>query len=177
MQCILTVLYLEASTHAGSGAALNAAPDPHEHLSDVEYRETAGTPDVLGIIRTGLCLQLQMSLGISRMHAISHAYTMRAINVWRLCPGLHLVGADRPAYLSHHRMPFVSFNVFVRRFDVRPPSDPYGGLDADAAAPELKWLHPLYVAQLLNDVYGIQVHPHAPSSVLYKRSVQPKVMT
>lgn len=152
---------------------LYVTPKTHEYLSDVEYRETAGTPNVLGIIRTGLCLQLQMGLGIARMHAISHAYTMRAINVWRLCPGLRLVGADRPAYVSHHRMPIISFNVFVRRFDIKPgdrigrkailqppsstSSNPYGGLDEDEGLSDTMWLHPLFVTQLLNDVYGIQV--------------------
>jgi selenocysteine lyase/cysteine desulfurase len=144
---------------------LYVTPTRHHYLDDVEQRETAGTPNIVGIVRAGLALQIHRSLGSADMHAISHAYTMRAIQIWSLNPGIRLIGSERPAYYADDRMPIVSFNIHVRRygdiariaqercFEALEGGDAGRGLgDSDTVM-----LHPNYVSKLLNDVYGIQV--------------------
>jgi selenocysteine lyase/cysteine desulfurase len=108
----------------------------------MEAREEGGTPNIVGALRAALAFQIQSSLGVDRMHAISAAYTMRAINAFSSCPALRLHGSSRSGYWSAGRLPIISFNVLVRR-----PGDDEQQL----------LLHPHFVAAVLNDVYGIQV--------------------
>ena len=98
-------------------------------------------------------MQIQATLGLDATHAISAKYALRAINTWKLCPALHLMGAERPAFYSEERMPIVAFNVTVRK----PSSSVqrgFGGCDSGETM-----LNAHFVSTVLNDVYGIQVCP------------------
>ena len=123
----------------------------HKFQGSIEMREEGGTPNILGILRAAIPLQIAANLGIHETHTISANYALRAISVWQLCPAIHLVGAERPAFRSNSRAPIVSFNITVRKPDGSRHAG-RGGHQSD----ELM-LHPHFVATVLNDVYGIQV--------------------
>jgi selenocysteine lyase/cysteine desulfurase len=122
----------------------------HRFSYDVEVREEGGTPNILGILRAAVPLQIQASLGLDETHTISANYALRAINTWRLCPAIHLTGGDRPAYYRSDRMPIVALNMTVRK----PDGSAHRG--AGGHQSEELMLHPHFVATVLNDVYGIQ---------------------
>ena len=97
---------------------------------------------MIGAIRTGLALELKGIVSASYIHTQDEEMAFRALSAWQKCPGLWLVGADRPAYFQTPRLSIISFNVVVRH-----PDHPEQRL----------LLHPHFVAAVLNDVYGIQV--------------------
>ena len=105
-------------------------------------------------------MQIQATLGLDATHAISANYALRAINTWRLCPALYLMGAERPAFYSHNRMPIVAFNVTVRK-PAGSVQRGFGGLDNGHTI-----LNAHFVSTVLNDVYGIQVRPSAATSLV-----------
>jgi hypothetical protein len=137
----------------------------HRFARGVEAREEGGTQNILGIVRAAMPLQLQALLGRDETHAISAGYALRAINTWQLCPSLHLVGGDWPAFHSRDRAPIVAFNVTVRT--------PDGSEHRGRGGHRSSCCTPHFVAAVLNDVYGIQVRfcgpcrHTAPATVLY----------
>ena len=96
-------------------------------------------------------VQIQATLGLDATHAIGARYALRAINTWKLCPALHLVGANRPSFYSEDRIPIVAFNVMVRK----PSSSVQLGFNGCDSGETM--LNPHFVSTVLNDVYGIQV--------------------
>ena len=123
----------------------------HTFQGSIEAREEGGTPNILGILRAAIPLQIASDLGIHETHTISANYALRAIAAWQRCPALHLVGAARSAFHCNSRGPIVSFNVTV----LKPDGSVHAGRNGHWSK-ELM-LHPHFVATLLSDVYGIQV--------------------
>jgi selenocysteine lyase/cysteine desulfurase len=129
----------------------------HWFESDLERREEAGTPDVLGAIRAALALQLHSQLSPHLTHAVPVARALRAVRAWQHAPTIQIVGSDRSAFWDESsRLPLVSFNVVVP-VKGELARDAKGGAGARSAAAHHKSLHPQFVAALLNDLFGIQV--------------------
>ena len=134
-------------------------------------------------IRAGLALALQRSVGVDNIVSRERALLDRVLSAWRRHPHIILMGSDRPAFwtqftdvggrpeigdaaallatpvatpaparaLAGRRLPIVSFNVRMGALVNR----------SAVAAHELRpgvheFLHQNFVAQLLNDIYGIQ---------------------
>lgn len=104
--------------------------DEQTYTADIEARETAGTPAILQTMRAAFAMELQESLGfeaIAQREAELAAYAYSRLSA---CPNLVLMGEVEPS----HRLPIFSFNVRVNQ----------------------SWLHPRFIAALLNDLFGIQ---------------------
>jgi selenocysteine lyase/cysteine desulfurase len=116
-------------TVVGGGTVAYVNQEAHHYLADVEHREEAGTPDIVGAIRAGLVFQLKERVGSDAIAAREHALIERAIERWGRVPTIDILG-DRRA----RRLSIVSFTV---------------------AHGERRLHHNLVVA-LLNDLFGIQ---------------------
>jgi selenocysteine lyase/cysteine desulfurase len=129
----------------------------HWFESDLERREEAGTPDVLGAIRAALALQLHTELSPRITHTIPVAHALRAVRAWQNAPTIQIVGSTRSAFWDErNRLPLVSFNVVVP-VKAGLAMEAKGGASSGSAVPQHKALHPQFVAALLNDLFGIQV--------------------
>jgi selenocysteine lyase/cysteine desulfurase len=136
---------------------LSVALHPSDPAADSGYRR----PSTLSSIRAGLTLQIHSDLGLPEIKAICGDFTRHAMAAWRQCPAIRVVGTGRTRAAPESRLPFVNFNIMVRRFGVKSRRDSgigtgkfgqgVGGLS------NYMLLHPDFVAALLNDVYGIQV--------------------
>lgn len=141
-------------TDAGGGTVAYVNGAQHWYEQDIERREEAGTPDVLGSIRCALAMQLHSSLRPPLTHSLGAAHTMRALKAWSGEARIDIVGSDRTAFWDEkRRLPLVSFNVIV---PLRP--------NRRALSPEVSslkhrrkaLLHPQFVAAILSDLFGIQ---------------------
>jgi selenocysteine lyase/cysteine desulfurase len=132
----------------------------HDHWfeSEVEKREEAGTPDVLGAIRAALALQLHTQLSQRITHALPVSHALRAVRAWQHEPNIQIVGGSRSAFWDDRsRLPLVSFNVVVRVVPEHTASALSAASTGRGEVSQHKALHPQFVAALLNDLFGIQV--------------------
>ncbi|QDL93609.1 aminotransferase class V-fold PLP-dependent enzyme [Paroceanicella profunda] len=114
---------------AGGGTVSYVTETEHVFLRDIERREEAGTPDILGNIRAGMALDLKMAVGAARIEALEQAHVARLLDALDALPGAELLGPrDAPR-----------FGVFA--------------LNIRAGA---RLLHHNFVVALLNDLFGIQ---------------------
>jgi selenocysteine lyase/cysteine desulfurase len=116
-------------TVVGGGTVAYVNEEAHHYLTDIEHREEAGTPDIVGSIRAGLVFQLKERVGSAVISAREHGFIGRAIERWSKVPTIGILGDHRARRLS-----IVSFTV---------------------AHGERRLHHNLVVA-LLNDLFGIQ---------------------
>jgi selenocysteine lyase/cysteine desulfurase len=122
----------------GGGTVSFVNPTEHHYLADVEHREEAGTPDIVGAIRAGLVFQLKRAVGVEAIREREEDFIRRAVQRWRRNPAIEIVGdLDAP------RLSIVSFVVRARG-EARGP----GGMG--------RWLHHNFVVAVLNDLFGIQ---------------------
>ncbi|MFB9991681.1 aminotransferase class V-fold PLP-dependent enzyme [Deinococcus oregonensis] len=129
--CFQEHLYrLTVPSTAGGGTVRYVSRTKHAYIDDIEAREDAGTPAILGKVRTALAFRVKEEMGVKALTAREHDLFERAMT--RLTPNkrVHLLGnPDSP------RLAFLSFLI-------RTGSGTY--------------LHPRFVVRLLNDLFGIQ---------------------
>jgi selenocysteine lyase/cysteine desulfurase len=125
---------------------LFVSADHQEYVEDVEAREEAGTPNILGAIRCGAAFALRAAITAPRIQRLEAAAAKALITSLRTNPSIVLLGSDAPAYHEPDRMAIVSVVVKVPWATV---AGCYGKL-------AIKQLHPHFVCKLLNDLYGIQ---------------------
>lgn len=129
--CFQQHLYhLSTPTTAGGGTVKYVSRTKQVYVDDIEAREDAGTPAILGKLRTALAFKVKEELGVDTLTAREHEFFRRALNRLQGNGRLHLLGnpeADRLAFLS--------FLVFTSQGEQ---------------------LHPRFVVRLLNDLFGIQ---------------------
>ena len=129
--CIQNHLYpAGAPTTAGGGTVSYVSRSAHHFVADIEAREDAGTPAILGKIRAALAFKAKERLGIAAIQEREHSLITRAIARLRQHPKLHLLGN-----LDEPRLAVLSFLVRA----------------GDGCV-----LHPRLVVRLLNDLFGIQ---------------------
>jgi selenocysteine lyase/cysteine desulfurase len=104
--------------------------DGQEYSTDIEVREKPGTPGILQTIRAALAMELKERMGPARIARREEQLARRAHAALAAHPAVELLG-EVP---SGERLPIFSFNI-------RAGSS---------------FLHPRYVAVLLNDLFGIQ---------------------
>lgn len=102
--CFRQELYhLNAPTTAGGGTVRYVSRTRHAYVDDIEAREDAGTPAILGKIRTALAFRVKEELGIEAITQREHELFGQALRRFRQNPRLHLLGnpeATRLAFLS-----------------------------------------------------------------------------
>jgi hypothetical protein len=104
--------------------------DAQEYSPDIETRETPGTPGILQTLRAALALQLKERLDTARIARRERELIERVAGALGRHPAVALMGGADLA----RGLPIFSLNVRV----------------GDS------WLHPRFVATLLNDLFGIQ---------------------
>jgi selenocysteine lyase/cysteine desulfurase len=114
---------------AGGGTVAYVNPDSHRYIDDIEHREEAGTPSIIGSIRAGLAFALKESVGTETIRDREEAFIKRAIESWSANPNIEILGN-----LEADRLSIVSF--VIRHGELR--------------------LHHNFVVALLNDLFGIQ---------------------
>ncbi|UBV42519.1 aminotransferase class V-fold PLP-dependent enzyme [Deinococcus taeanensis] len=129
--CFREELYrLQVPSTPGGGTVRFVNRERQIYVEDIEVREDAGTPAILGKIRTALAFRVKADLGTEQLTAREHDLYARALARLRPNPRVQLLGnLDAP------RLAFLSFLTFTG-----------GGLQ----------LHPRLVVRLLNDLFGIQ---------------------
>ena len=104
--------------------------DSQEYNPDIEVREKPGTPAILQTLRAALAMELKQKMDPARIGGREEELTRRAHEALSSHPGVEVLG-EVPAEM---RLPIFSFNI-------RAGSS---------------YLHPRFVATLLNDLFGIQ---------------------
>ena len=114
----------------GGGTVFFVTDEDHRYLGNLEEREEAGTPDIIGAIRCGLVMRLKESVGVPAIMQREETYWHMAKQAWAGNSNIHMLGA-----VDAHRLPIVAFNI----------------------RKGTHYLHHNFVAAVLNDVFGIQV--------------------
>ncbi|KAL9973375.1 hypothetical protein ACROYT_G019827 [Oculina patagonica] len=115
----------------GGGSVFFVTENSHRYLKEIEMREEAGTPAIVGAIRAGLVFQLKQEIGSAAIMAREEDLCRRALASWSSSSNLVLLGNT-----AVRRLPIFSFLV----------RHPISGV----------FLHHNYVCALLNDLFGIQ---------------------
>lgn len=113
----------------GGGTVRFVTPETHAYLDDMQAREEAGTPSIIGDIRAGLVLQLKADIGMAAIDAAETAAVEHTLAFFADHPALKLLGSHEA-----DRLAIFSFNI-----------------EADG-----KMLHHGLVVAMLNDLFGIQ---------------------
>ena len=117
-------------TWPGGGTVRFVSPAHHDYVDDIEGREEAGTPNVIGDIRAALAFLVKEAIGEETMRRRNAELRDRALAAWRGIDEIELLGhADAP------RLPVFSFRI----------RDGKGG-----------FVHQQLVTRMLSDHYGIQ---------------------
>lgn len=114
----------------GGGTVKFVSPTTHDYSQNVEAREEAGTPNVIGDIRAALVFIVKDAIGAATMAARNRELTERAFDAWKNIPQLELLGSD-----STERLPIFSFRI----------RDNKGG-----------HVHQQLITRMLSDRFGIQ---------------------
>lgn len=120
----------ETPTWPGGGTVRFVSPDSHDYSGNLEAREEAGTPDVIGDIRAALVFVVKEAIGTDTMTTRNAELVAKAEACWRHHPRIDLLG---PALSD--RLPILSFRI----------RDGQGG-----------YVHQQLVTRMLSDRYGIQ---------------------
>jgi len=116
----------------GGGAVFFVTEDSQTYLAEVEHREEAGTPDIVGSVRAGLVFQLKDAVGVRNIRRREHAFASRAHAELSAHPNIQILGPGQDV----ERLAIFSFMVLHTETGL--------------------YLHHNFVAALLNDLFGIQ---------------------
>lgn len=117
-------------TVSGGGTVSYVSSFAHDYVDSVEEREKAGTPGILQVIRAALAIELKDAVGIDAIEEKEAYYTAKVLNRFANNPAIEILGPKD----ADKRISIVS--IMIRYKD--------------------KYLHPRYLAKLINDLFGIQ---------------------
>ena len=110
------------------------------YYDNIEIREDAGTPQILGKIRCALTLYVKQFIGVQVIQRLESVYFNKAIRKLSSHPSIEILG---------HRIASNSTHTSILSFTINPKSV---GTMVDLDKP----LHGRFVVKLLNDLFGIQ---------------------
>lgn len=113
----------------GGGTVSYVTADRHVYVTDIERREEAGTPGIVGDIRAGAVAALKEAVGAEEIERRESAMIRQVVARMTEAPGVELLGPRQA-----ERIGALSFNIRV----------------------EGRLLHYGFVVALLNDLFGIQ---------------------
>eukprot|EP00736_Rhodelphis_marinus_P002512 Rmarinus@m.27048 len=117
------------SMGGGGGAVFFVTHDDHRFLKNVEEREEAGTPAIVGSVRSALAFQLKAAIGTEYIRKRDEEIVQKAMFSWGNNPNIVILGNPTAT-----RLPI--FSLMFRNGK--------------------QFLHYAYVVSLLNDAFGIQ---------------------
>lgn len=113
----------------GGGTVSYVTADHHTYVRDIERREEAGTPGIIGDIRAGAVMALKEAVGSAEIETREHAIMTNAFARLAEVPSVDILGPK-----GTDRIGILSFNI----------------------SSEGQLLHYGFVVALLNDLFGIQ---------------------
>jgi len=122
---------LDKPSAPGGGTVSFVSPGGHDYLPDLAAREEAGTPNVIGDIRTALAAIVRSATIEAGLDQRAQAMCRAAQDRWRVNPRIEVLGRDMAVHL-----PIVAFRI----------------RNADGAV-----VHHQLVTRILSDCFGIQV--------------------
>jgi len=123
---------MDAPVFPGGGTVRFVSPWGHDYTPDIAAREEAGTPNVVGDIRSALVFLVKEAIGQALMDQRNAAWRERALCVWQANPAIELLGNCN----ARRVLPVFSFRI--RDFE-------RGG-----------YIHQQLVTRMLSDAHGIQ---------------------
>ncbi len=117
-------------THGGGGTVDFVNRSQQHYLASIEGREMAGTPGIPQVWKTALVMELKEKMGPEEIEEREHEIVMHAYSKISAHPNVEVIGTARP----ENRIGILSFLV------------------KDGTS----YLHPRFVARILNDLFGIQ---------------------
>ncbi|MBP5981223.1 MAG: aminotransferase class V-fold PLP-dependent enzyme [Halomonas sp.] len=114
---------------AGGGTVSYVTARNHRYVTNVQRREEAGTPGILGDIRAGFAFRIKDLVGAASIEARESELVEMAMTRWQAVSNIHLLGS-----LTASRLAIFSFNISA------------GGRD----------IHHNLIVAMLNDLFGIQ---------------------
>jgi selenocysteine lyase/cysteine desulfurase len=121
---------LDKPSAPGGGTVSFVSPGGHDYLADLAAREEAGTPNVIGDIRTALAAIVRTAMTEAGLDRRAEAMCREALARWRANPRIEVLGRAMDTHL-----PIVSFRM----------RDGEGRL-----------VHHQLVTRILSDCFGIQ---------------------
>lgn len=119
----------ETPVVAGGGTVSYVTADRHSFVLNLERREEAGTPAIIGNIRAGMVLRLKELVGAEWIAQREKEVVAQVLGAWGEHPGIEILGSpDSP------RLAIFAFNIWAGR----------------------RMLHHNLVVAMLNDIFGIQ---------------------
>ena len=76
----------------GGGTVVYRSPWDWRYTEDIAHREEGGTPNVVGVIRAGLAIELKEVLGTGRIHDTENTFVGRAVERLRGHPKIAILG-------------------------------------------------------------------------------------
>jgi selenocysteine lyase/cysteine desulfurase len=76
----------------GGGTVFYVTDTHHRYLENLEEREEAGTPNILGAIRAGLAFHVKESVGVGLIRRREDQVVAAAFEQWGRVPNLHILG-------------------------------------------------------------------------------------
>lgn len=122
---------LDKPSAPGGGTVSFVSPSGHDYLADLAAREEAGTPNVIGDIRTALACIVRACMTEAGLNARAEAMCRAALARWRANPRIEVLGQA----MNEH-LPIVSFRM----------------RDGEG-----KLVHHQLVTRIMSDCFGIQV--------------------
>lgn len=122
---------LDKPSAPGGGTVSFVSPGGHDYLADLAAREEAGTPNVIGDIRTALAGIVRSCMTEAGLDQRAKAMCRAGLIRWRANPRIEVLGREMDAQL-----PIVSFRLRDRAGQI---------------------VHHQLVTRILSDCFGIQV--------------------
>lgn len=94
-------------TFSGGGSVKYASPSRHFYIEDLEAREDAGTPPILGLLKATLAYQYRNEIGLEFIKMRENALLQIALNELKEIAGISLLGANLAASYT----PIISLNI------------------------------------------------------------------
>ncbi|MCX2723351.1 aminotransferase class V-fold PLP-dependent enzyme [Roseibium salinum] len=123
---------IDTPVFPGGGTVRFVSPWNHDYTADVAAREEAGTPNVVGDIRTALVFLVKEAIGQEWMNGQNALRRAEALAVWQSNPAIEILGNPR----ASHALPVFSFRV----------------RDLERGG----YIHQQLVTRMLSDLHGIQ---------------------
>lgn len=121
----------QCPTFPGGGTVKFVSPWEHHYFDEIELKEEAGTPNVVGDLRAALAFTVKGAISNSVLGKRLDEHYLRAKTIWSGLPGLFVLGNPKAAKV----LPIFSFLIH----------DGMGG-----------WHHPNDVTVRLSQEYGVQ---------------------
>ena len=117
-------------TVSGGGTVSYVSPYAYDYIHNVELREMAGTPGILQIFKAALVMELKGLIGFDNIEQKEKYYTKKVLQRLKLNENIEILGPCD----ENNRLPI--FSIKIKHKD--------------------KYIHPKFVAKLINDLFGIQ---------------------